>query len=185
MTHVKNNSGNKEWYTPPYIIEMVNRIVGSVDLDPASSHEANKIVRAQRYFTLDDPDQAFREDWSGLVFMNPPYGQPDIVNFTDRFLDQLRRCNIYGGITLTNNATETRWFQRLARASDAICFPARRIKYLDTTLKEAHTPLQGQAIMFFVARSVPDPSPKVLRFINTFSEIGLIVQRFPLSSSQV
>lgn len=149
MTHVKNNSGNKEWYTPPEIVKRVRKVLGEIDLDPASSYKANQIVMAKLFFTMDNPSEAFDMPWYGRVFMNPPYGQPDIARFTDKFLEELGVGHIRKGITLTNNATETKWFQKLAGECTAICLPKRRIKYYNEDLQPAHSPLQGQVLMFF------------------------------------
>ena len=65
-------SGRDEWYTPPTIIEAARQLMGSIDLDPASCAEANKVVRAERWFGI--KDDALMQPWHGNVWCNPPYG---------------------------------------------------------------------------------------------------------------
>ena len=43
-THVANNSCNNEWYTPPKFIEAAREVMGSIDLDPATSKVAQETV---------------------------------------------------------------------------------------------------------------------------------------------
>ena len=50
-------------------------------------------------------------------------------------------------IWLSNNATETKWAQGLLRTCETACFPARRIKFLDSNGDEKLSPLQGQMIL--------------------------------------
>ena len=51
LPHVANNSGENEWYTPIDYINDAREVMGSIDVDPASSDIANEIVKATQYFT--------------------------------------------------------------------------------------------------------------------------------------
>lgn len=59
-THVSQNSGENEWFTPSNIIEVARLTMGSIDLDPASCDLANQRVKAQKIYTEQD---------SGLVHL--------------------------------------------------------------------------------------------------------------------
>jgi len=54
MPHVSYNSGNNEWYTPGEYIKAAYRVMGVINLDPASSKLANATVKAGKYFTAED-----------------------------------------------------------------------------------------------------------------------------------
>lgn len=67
-------SGEFEWYTPRWVYERCRHIMGSIDLDPASSPQAVAMKnQAKRIFT--QKDNALKQDWgkAGNVFINPPY----------------------------------------------------------------------------------------------------------------
>lgn len=145
--HVSNNSGENEWYTPPEYIEAAREVLANIDLDPASNPKANEWIRAAHYFTKDDNGLAY--DWRGRVWMNPPYAQPLITEFCEKLVEEYRAGRVTEAIVLVNNATETRWFQAMARPASSVCFPKGRIRYFDATGKPANTPLQGQAFVYF------------------------------------
>jgi hypothetical protein len=65
---------SSEWYTPPDIIEASREALGGrIDLDPATSERANKVVQAARIFTAAAPDLSDPwVPWTGNVFSNPP-----------------------------------------------------------------------------------------------------------------
>lgn len=162
--HVGNNSGNNEWYTPPEFIEAAREVLGGIDLDPASSVVANERVRASRIFTAED--SGLNQEWPvGNIWMNPPYAQPLVGQFADRFAAEIRRGST--GIVLVNNATETAWFQTLATVCSAICFPKTRIRFMDPTGKRSGAPLQGQAIIYC------GENPE--KFSEEFRQFGLMV----------
>lgn len=159
--HVSQNSGENEWYTPEYIIESARVAMGSIDLDPATSELANEIVRAEQIFT--ESDNGLKQEWSGNIWLNPPYSQPLISEFSDKLISELP--NINQACVLVNNATETNWFQNMMRGCNAICFLKGRVKYLDYTGSPANTPLQGQAILYFGKNKE--------EFFNNFYVLGI------------
>lgn len=65
---------DNEWYTPPRYIEAARRVMGSIDLDPASCEEANRTVKAACYYTEEMNGLAL--PWYGNVWMNPPFNMP-------------------------------------------------------------------------------------------------------------
>ena len=73
--HVNQNSGEVEWYTPPWLLERVKRVLGTIDLDPASCSTANLNVGASRFYTADD--DGLSRLWDGTVWMNHPYGKSE------------------------------------------------------------------------------------------------------------
>ena len=135
---VINNSGNTEWYTPKQYIESARKVMGSIDLDPASSKEAQKIVRATKYY--DSKADGLKKNWKGNIWLNPPYS--NVKLFVDKLLDS----RYDQAIVLVNNATETEWFARLAERSSAMVFHTGRIKFATPESDgEGTTPcMQGQ-----------------------------------------
>lgn len=58
--------------TPGYIVEPARETLGGIDLDPASTDEANLLIQAEDYFTRDS--DGLNGTWWGRVFLNPPGG---------------------------------------------------------------------------------------------------------------
>jgi phage N-6-adenine-methyltransferase len=142
---VAHNTGNNEWYTPAAIIEAARAVLGGFDLDPATSEIANRTVQAARYFTAQDDGLA--QEWPvGRIWMNPPYAQPLMGQFAEKFAAEIRRGS--SGIVLVNNATETAWFQEFMSVASAVCFHRSRIRYVTPDGELGGAPLQGQAIIY-------------------------------------
>lgn len=163
--HVANNSGNNEWYTPPKFIELARQVMGGIDLDPATSEVANRVVQAPKIFTADDDGRA--QQWSGRVWMNPPYAQPLMGDFAEAVSAKYESGEIDQACILVNNGTETQWFQRMLGAADAVCFPKTRIKFIDPDGNPSGAPLQGQAILYM--------GGNVAAFTSLFAEEGVVL----------
>ncbi|POY04852.1 hypothetical protein C3469_04360 [Mycobacterium kansasii] len=164
--HVSRNTGDGEWFTPlPYIKAAAN-VLGGIDLDPASSLSANEIVGASRYYTAED--NGLTQPWSGRVWLNPPYSQPLVARFCEKLASEYASGAVTAACALLNNATETRWFQELARSAAGICFPLGRIKFWHPD-KTGAAPLQGQAIVY-LGDNLPD-------FRREFAPFGLAVSQ--------
>lgn len=145
--HVVNNSGENEWYTPAKFIEAARQTMGSIDLDPASSELANQTVQAQTYYTSDD--NGLTKTWGGNVWMNPPYAQPLITQFTELLSDKFDSGEIKQACVLVNNATETNWFQRMLDSCTCLCLLKSRVKFIDKSGNPSGAPLQGQIVLYF------------------------------------
>ena len=162
--HVAQNSGEHEWYTPRDYIEAARAVMGGIDCDPASSVSANAIVQATQFYTRDDNGLA--QPWRGRVWLNPPYAQPLVDQFCERLAAHVSAGTVTEAVVLVNNATETRWFARLAAVAAAICFPRGRVRFWSPG-KDTAAPLQGQAVVYVGAHVTP--------FLREFGAFGLVV----------
>jgi hypothetical protein len=160
--HVSNNSGENEWYTPKDIIESARSVLGSIDLDPASCEEANNIVKAKRFYSISD--DGLSKKWTGKIWLNPPYSQPEIKHFSEKLI--IEKQNIIAACVLVNNATETAWAQLLLSECTAVCFLSSRVKFINKEGISIGAPLQGQMVLYF-------GSNKKL-FTSTFVKHGII-----------
>jgi len=150
--HVSHNSGDSEWFTPPEIITATTKVLGAIDLDPASSAAANEVVGAGTFYSASDDGLADTAPWHGRVFMNPPYRTSLVVPFCARLVREYHAGAVSQAVVLVNNATETEWFQQLLSAASGVCLPAGRIRFWHPEKKTA-SPLQGQAILYLGKRA--------------------------------
>lgn len=167
-TRVKVLTGEVEWYTPRQYLDAAVKVMGAIDLDPASSAAAQSNVRAGRWFSLEDDGLA--QPWAGRVFLNPPYAMPTVKRFVHKLVDSVSSGAVSEAILLTNNATDTEWFHTAAGACSAVCFTRGRISFLQTRdgeLVKRCAPTHGQAFFYY--------GPNFDAFESVFSEFGLIL----------
>ena len=162
--HVSNNSGENEWYTPECYIESARLVMGSIDLDPASSEIANQTVNANLFYSQEE--DGLSKEWFGNVWMNPPYSQPLIFQFICKLVESNQ---VNQAIVLVNNGTETQWGQLLLSNSSAVCFHQSRIRFIDKHGNLGQAPLQGQMICYI--------GTNIINFINEFSKYGTIYRK--------
>jgi DNA N-6-adenine-methyltransferase (Dam) len=158
-------TGEFERYTPQAYVEAARAALGEIDLDPASCIEAQGVIKAKAYFTAETDGLA--REWLGRVFLNPPYHRELAPLFIDKLLEEVAAGRTTAAILLTNNSTDTAWFQKAALASAALCFPAGRINFWTPDGGDAVLPTQGQAFTYFGADKT--------RFVEVFDPIGLVV----------
>ena len=100
------------------------------------------------------------------MWLNPPYAQPLIQGFCERVADEYAVGGVAAACVLTNNASETGWFQGLVGSASAACFPRGRIKFWHLN-RESVAPLQGQTITYF--------GTAVDVFAKTFGAFGVVL----------
>ena len=161
--HVAKATGDNEWYTPSRFIAAARMCMGGIDLDPATSVEANAAINADRFYTLED--DGLNEPWAGRVWLNPPYAGDLVGKFTGKLRNHFVAGEVTSALVLVNNATETTWFQQLASDAVALCFPSSRVKFWGPN-KNTGAPLQGQVVVYLGADT--------RAFTNAFISLGLI-----------
>lgn len=160
------SSNSNEWYTPPEYIEAARRVLGEIDLDPASCEEANKVVRAKRYYTAED--DGLQHDWSGRVWLNPPYGGLT-AKFVTKLVEQYKAGITQEAILLVNaHATDTDWFQLLW--DYVLCFTNHRINFYSPGGRKGNGSTHGSVFVYF------GQNQKI--FAKEFSCFGTIVRRW-------
>lgn len=162
-THVSQNSGDNEWFTPPEFIAAARAVMGTIDLDPASTIEANTVVNAEAIFT--ERDNGLDQEWYGNVWMNPPYAQPAIGHFADKLIKEYLAERVEQACVLVNNATETKWWQTMGRYANAVCFPSGRVRFWHPD-KPSAAPLQGQSIIYL--------GEHIDKFDREFKPLGVV-----------
>jgi hypothetical protein len=159
-------TGEFERYTPAKYIEIARRVLGGIDLDPASCKMAQAIVKAKRYFTY--RDDGLKRKWHGHVFLNPPYHRDLGPKFVDKLIAERVALRVTAAIMLTNNCTDTEWFANAAAECDAICFTNGRVNFLREDGVTPLFPTQGQAFFYF--------GSNIARFKREFAEIGTVMK---------
>lgn len=133
--------------------------------DPATTAEAQATVGAASFFT--EEQNGLDKEWSGRVWLNPPYSKGDIDKFVDKMIVEHEAGRVTSGIMLTHDCTDTKWFQNAARAATAMCFTNKRIAFVDTQ-GDRNSPTQGQTFFYF--------GDDVDKFVETFRSIGIVVK---------
>jgi phage N-6-adenine-methyltransferase len=121
-SRVLTSSLSNEWYTPDHIIERAHRLMGGIDLDPASCEQAQQTVNAGAYYTQED--DGLSKPWHGRVWCNPPYGRrtkeshppPHGYNaalWAKKMRDEYASRRVWQGLLLTGASTSSRWFHAL------------------------------------------------------------------------
>jgi ParB family chromosome partitioning protein len=152
-----------EWYTPDEYLESARKVLGKIDLDPATTAIAQEIVQAGKHYTKEDDGLLKR--WFGNVWLNPPYSYPLVEKFTSHLIAQFDKGNVKAAICLTNNCTDAAWFQSLVERFP-VCFTRGRISFWQPNQK-SFAARQGQ-VFFYLGKDAES-------FIEEFSQYGPVL----------
>jgi hypothetical protein len=93
--------------------------LGEFDLDPCAYREHRTAKRLVVW-----PEDGLAAEWSGRVWLNPPYSSPE---------PWMRKLRSHGnGIALVLASVDTAWFHNEASGADGICFIRGRPNFLRT-----------------------------------------------------
>lgn len=149
------SSQSVEWNTPAHIVQSVLSVLKVIDLDPCSNSHTRPNIPANTLYTKNE--NGLNKQWSGRVYMNPPYGR-EIINWVRRLHIEYKSNHVREAVALLPARTDTVWF-RILRDYPR-CFIHGRLKF-------------GNA-----STSAPFPSVVVYlglqseRFNRVFSKLG-------------
>jgi len=160
-----HSSATPEHGTPPDVVEASRRVLGRIDLDPASSKVFNEIVRADRYFTKEDDGLA--QEWgnpNGInVFLNSPSGEKGNLakRFWERLTDEYLRDMVESAIYIGFSIDQLQTLQNTKHGGPMklpICIPRKRLQFSSMIEKSSQVGLFGDVEPDVIATKGSSPT---------------------------
>ena len=111
-----------EVYSPVDLVAAVRIVLKVIDLDPASSDEAQIGVQAREWFGPEE--NGVSRPWNGSVYCFPPLNA--VSEFAGKLCDQLLAGTVPKAVFLAPSDTAPEWAQRLQRAPNLTAIVVRR-----------------------------------------------------------
>jgi len=142
-------------------------MLGGIDLDPASDPLAQETIQATRWYG----DDALSKEWSGKVFLNPPYGLSDgksqAGEFCQRAIMGYEHGEVTEAIILVNSSHSQKWQAPLF--DYPLCLVDHRIKFVARDGSENESPTFQNMFVYLGKNKA--------RFREVFSRFGYIMER--------
>lgn len=186
MSNPFHSSCSDGWHTPMEVLLRAHKALGGIDLDPASSEEANKRVNARMYW--DEEQDSLSIDWAHImldpcnVFLNPPSkGKlPGNKSYASTYWKKLMEFRASG--YLTHGIFIAFSLEQLCVAQNYVgegehmaeflgCIPSQRMKYVPSKATE------GRMIAAQLAKHLAKGrSPKTFKYrADSPTHSGMIV----------
>jgi ParB/RepB/Spo0J family partition protein len=160
---IKGSPASTERYTPPELMTAVRRALGRIDLDPASSREANKTVEATSFFNK--RMDGLKQRWHGRVFLNPPFN--DWPNWMSKLDQEIKSGRVKQAVVV--GPANISAFRPLLLRGGLLLVPTERPKFHDPTTDRLVDPPFGSLICYV--------GPERKRFVEVFGGQGLILRQ--------
>ena len=139
---INQDSGNFEYYTPMEIVEAARLVMGSIDLDPASSAKANERIKALKYYS----EGALEKPWFGNIWMNHPFSRINNPLFVGKLVEWYESMSGRQACCITFAATSGKWFQPLLNYPQ--CFLSPRTNYYMPDGKKKRGVTKGSVVTY-------------------------------------
>lgn len=117
--HQSSRSKSVVWLTPPAIIHDL----GVFDLDPCAAPPPRPWETAREHIAL--PEDGLAADWSGRVWMNPPYGTRPVIS---PWMRKIARHGVGTALIFARTETEV-FFETVWNAATALLFIEGRLHF--------------------------------------------------------
>ncbi|PSW53048.1 hypothetical protein [Photobacterium leiognathi] len=188
---INQTSGDVEWYTPDLWVNAAREVMGSIELDPASSFTANLTVLADRYF--DQQTDGLAQPWiANTLWMNHPFHRgeapcpsdrskckkkscvsrgyhidkaiPSNMDWVNKLISEYQAGNVREAICISFASTSEGWFRKLLKYPQ--CFPDGRVQYHKPDGSLVNNVTKGSCITYL--------GPNYLTFADVFKRFGTV-----------
>ena len=111
-------SQSVEWATPDWLFEEYDREFGFT-LDVCATPE---LAKCEKFYS----ENGLLEDWSGVCWMNPPYGREIWKWLRKAYRSSLKGVTV---VCLIPSRTDTAWWHDFVMKADEIRFIRGRLKF--------------------------------------------------------
>lgn len=132
LDETRTRNTHDSWETPEHVLERVREVfVGGIDLDPFTTIDNPTKAKFSWYLGGGD---GYVEPWFESpiqnVFANPPYGRR-LLEFSHKVTKEFYLSPAVSKtiITLTPCRTDTKWYDHLVGAADAVAEVRGRLKF--------------------------------------------------------
>ena len=132
-----------DWETPQVLFDELDEEF-HFTLDAAATVENAK---CEKFFTIEE--DGLTQDWSGVVWLNPPYGRGVDKWIAKARNESLRGCTV---VILTFSRTDTRWFHDYVYHQAELRFLKGRLKFVGGKYS---SPFPSMLIIFR-GKEIPD-----------------------------
>lgn len=145
---INQTSGVYEYYSPLELVSNARLVMGSIDLDPASSATANERIKAADYYT--EEMNGLTLPWKGNIWLNHPFSRKANPLWVNKLITEWGNGNITSACCITFAATSERWFQPLLQHPQCFLTPRTNYYLPDGTKKRGVT--KGSVITYLGPR---------------------------------
>lgn len=171
--NIRHSSTTVEWYSPREVTDPARALLGGrIELDPASCDVANRVVAADRIFTVED--DGLSKIWiSPALFLNAPGGKQANKSLQNLFWQKLARAWLARQVT---QAIFVCFSVELLQVSQGygddlpipldfpLCYPSARVPYIKAT-ETPQAPLFGTPADVKVEEGEAPPHASVIVFL--------------------
>lgn len=132
-----DKSNTNEWETPLWLFKTLNNEY-HFDLDPCSTDDNAK---CKRHFTAEQ--DGLKQEWSGRVFMNPPYGRV-IAKWVKKAYESVMGGGTQICVCLLPSRTDTAWFHEYCMKGE-VWFVKGRLRFNNS---KENAPFPSMIVIF-------------------------------------
>lgn len=171
------SKNSNEWYTPPDIIERARTALGGIELDPCTARAPQAWIKAERYYTLENPVNPEAHDLTAkTAWCNPPFD--NTAAWVNLLSSKVQEGRINRAIMLVNNAAGYAWFERAWRLWPIISLE-KRLHFIEA---ESGVPAAAAAkkAQVLIYMQLFNANPRVgehyyTPFVNAFGSLGKLI----------